>query len=314
MPLVVFYSFYTVFLYCIFFNKPFMNPLMTFDDFDTVKMKFVTPLLLSSGFSYLYFINCDYREHSWFRFCFNMVYYAIFVELLYYGYHRTVHKHPFFKLIHSKHHSKITTYPIDFLNSNTIDFMMYMLCLHVPTYIIHMNMNEYCIGIYFFTTMGFITHSNILTNNHLIHHRTMSCNYCLVFPIFDYYFDTFQYSDLRSDDRTVLQVLFENIGQCLEFISMNHPSFYKIKYFDDLLYVISDKKNEDDVNNNVNDSESSDDEEITGILNDVGSVSSEGDEGEGDEGESDEEEEDIVHSLSRKKSNPDDDTYIILDN
>jgi hypothetical protein len=99
---------------------------------------------------------------------------------------------------------------------------------------------------------------------------------------------------------------------------MNHPSFYKIKYFDDLIYVISDKKDDDIVNDNVNDSESNDDEEITGILNDVGSVSSEGDEGEGegDEGESEDEceEEDIVHSLSRKKSNPDDDTYIILDN
>jgi len=290
-----------------------MNPLMTIDDLDSMKMRVVSPLLLSSGFSYLYFINCHYREHSWFRFCFTMVYYAVFVELLYYGYHRIVHKHPFFKLIHSKHHSKITTYPIDFLNSKIIDFMMYMLCLHIPTYIIPMNINEYFIGIYFFTTMGFITHSDILTNNHLIHHRTMSCNYCLVFPIFDYYFDTFQ-----SIDHGVIQVLFDKIGKFLDFISMNHPSFYKIKYFDDLIYVISDKKDDDIVNDNVNDSESNDDEEITGILNDVGSVSSEGDEGEGegDEGESEDEceEEDIVHSLSRKKSNPDDDTYIILDN
>ena len=163
-----------------------------------------------------------------------MAFYAFFVELLYYGYHRCVHKQPFYKLIHSIHHKSINTYPIDFLNSSIIDSIFYMMCLHIPTYIIPMNIGEYFIGVYFFTTMGFITHSDILSTTHVIHHRSIACNYCIFFPIFDYYFNTF-----RVPESKVLQIISFNLEKGLIYLQLHYSAICQNEYYDHLYTMVS---------------------------------------------------------------------------
>jgi sterol desaturase/sphingolipid hydroxylase (fatty acid hydroxylase superfamily) len=195
LPAIVFYAGYTTFIICQFLNKEFFRPNMKVTDLDTLKMRAIPPLAFSGFLSLYTYKNADALAHTWVTFYFNMASYLFFVELSYYIYHRLVHTRFFYKMIHSYHHTNINTYPIDFLYANMIDFYMYMVCLHIPTFILPMNISEYLFGIYFFTTMGFISHSDILITSHNIHHRYMVYNYGLVFPIFDKVFNTYRISN-----------------------------------------------------------------------------------------------------------------------
>ena len=192
LPGIVFYAGYTTFMICYFLNKEFFSPEMKLADLNSIKIRSIPPLICSSALTLYSYNRMDVSYHSWVKFSTNMAAYLVFVELLYYSYHRLIHTRYFYKIIHSYHHTKINTYPIDFLNSGAIDFYMYIACLHLPTFIIPMNISEYLIGIYFFTTVGFITHTDIITISHTSHHRNMLYNYCLLFPIFDKCFNTYR--------------------------------------------------------------------------------------------------------------------------
>uniref|UniRef100_A0A6C0DPY3 Fatty acid hydroxylase domain-containing protein n=1 Tax=viral metagenome TaxID=1070528 RepID=A0A6C0DPY3_9ZZZZ len=234
LPMIVFYGGYTTIAICHYLNKEFYHPTMTITDVDTLKMRALPSLAFSGTLTYLYHKKSDNVSHSWFYSSLIMASYVILVELCYYVYHRTVHTKPFLKVIHENYHSKINTYPIDFLNLSFIDSFFYVACLHIPTYILPMNLNEFFIGIYFFTTLGFIMHSDIITNAYTIHHRNLNCNYCLLFPIFDKWFATYRISKIEIGNYLV--------KVCeMGLIELNYrmPSICQNQYYDNIMVSIS---------------------------------------------------------------------------
>jgi hypothetical protein len=139
LPAIVFYAGYTTFVLCYFLNKDFFPPEMKLADLNSIKIRTIPPLICSSAITLYSYNRMDVAKHTWLKFSTNMVLYLFIVEFTYYWYHRLIHTRNLYKIIHSYHHTKINTYPIDFLNSGSVDFYMYILCLHVPTFIIPMN-------------------------------------------------------------------------------------------------------------------------------------------------------------------------------
>jgi sterol desaturase/sphingolipid hydroxylase (fatty acid hydroxylase superfamily) len=127
---------------------------------------------------------------------FNVGLYAVLIEFSYYWYHRTIHHKWFYKRIHHLHHTRKEITPLDSFHISLLDLLAYLLCLHLPVYLVKLTLCEYMTTIYFYITMAFVSHSEIAYNHHLLHHTYYKCNFCLVFPIFDVLFDT--YKDTES--------------------------------------------------------------------------------------------------------------------
>ena len=81
-----------------------------------------------------------------------------------------------------------------------IDIGIYIFCLHLPLVFVKMSLLEYCLGLYFYITMGFFSHSTFIYDHHTIHHKLFKCNFCLVFPLFDVVFDTHQISMKNEEE------------------------------------------------------------------------------------------------------------------
>jgi sterol desaturase/sphingolipid hydroxylase (fatty acid hydroxylase superfamily) len=54
-----------------------------------------------------------------------------------------------------------------------------------------MNINDYGIIYYVYATGAFLIHSDILNNDHIIHHKYYKYNYGLLLPFFDMLFGTY---------------------------------------------------------------------------------------------------------------------------
>ena len=67
-------------------------------------------------------------------------------------------------------------------------------------------MFEYMSILYFYITMGFVSHSSIAYKHHTLHHIYYKYNFCLVFPVFDMIFDTYRDSDQEKDLEPLDQV------------------------------------------------------------------------------------------------------------
>jgi sterol desaturase/sphingolipid hydroxylase (fatty acid hydroxylase superfamily) len=127
------------------------------------------------------------RIHSIFQFMFLL-------EFIAYWYHRLSHEIQFiYRNTHMIHHMNIEVYPLDFLEFDYIDNVAQTLYINLPLYFVPMNLNDYAIIYYFYATCAFLIHSDILTRDHMIHHRRFKYNYGLLFPVFDIIFKTYLY-------------------------------------------------------------------------------------------------------------------------
>ena len=118
--------------------------------------------------------------------------YCVVIEIAYYLYHRMIHHKYVYKTIHSKHHENVVIYPLDSIYVGPLDIFLYITCLHIPIYLLRVDLFIYSICVYMYVSLGFISHSNILYNHHIIHHKLFRYNYCLVIPIFDIIFGTYR--------------------------------------------------------------------------------------------------------------------------
>lgn len=199
---------------CKAFKVPFYNE----NDFEP-NIEKIKDNIVPVYFGALYMVlttlqTIDKTQHSLFHTLFNIVLYSIFVEGFYYAYHRIMHEKPFYKSIHHLHHTKRIVYPLDAFYFSAFDLSCYMACLHLPSYFIHASYFEYLIILYFYITMGFVSHSEIAYKHHILHHKYYKYNFCLVYPIFDMIFDTYKDSssvsvkELKDTD----ELEFINVG------------------------------------------------------------------------------------------------------
>jgi sterol desaturase/sphingolipid hydroxylase (fatty acid hydroxylase superfamily) len=193
----------SAFFICTLTNTPFMNPQLYNKKY--ILDKISTVVNVGKGviinYNIMYFALSQYYLHNdcypimtrlW-----NNVQFIILLEFIAYWYHRLSHSITYiYKNSHSQHHVNVEIYPIDFLEFDYIDNIAQTLYINLPLYFVPMNIYDYTMIYYIYATGAFLIHSNILTQDHIIHHRNFKYNYCLLLPLFDIVFDT--YYDLRS--------------------------------------------------------------------------------------------------------------------
>lgn len=125
----------------------------------------------------------------------NYVKYILLLEFLFYLFHRLSHHSIVYKYIHSNHHKNLTIYPIDAIDGNYLDNIIFEFSLHIPLLIVNLNYYEYLCFYNFYSTGNMIVHSKMITSIHVNHHRYFKRNYCLLFPIYDFIFSTMEIRD-----------------------------------------------------------------------------------------------------------------------
>ena len=189
-------SSFTAFNLCKIKKIDFINPELIqdkskFGNYVIEIVKTLTPVVTSVICMNVYIVDWfDINRHSLMQTVLNCTAYSIITEMSYYVYHRAIHHKYVYKQIHSKHHENVVVYPLDSLYFTSIDLIFYICCLHSPLLFIKMDWFEYFIAVYFYITMGFLSHSPICYHHHVLHHKLFKCNYCLVFPFFDIAFQT----------------------------------------------------------------------------------------------------------------------------
>ena len=189
-------SIYTAYNLCKIKKIDFINPQLIknkskFGEYMITIGKTIFPVFSTTTLINVYFMDrFDTNKHNLLQTLLNCAAYSIIAEMSYYVYHRAIHHKYFYKQIHSKHHENVVVYPLDSLYFTSIDVICYISCLHSPLLFVKMDWFEYFIAVYFYVTMGFLSHSTICYNHHVLHHKLFKCNYCLVFPFFDILFQT----------------------------------------------------------------------------------------------------------------------------
>ena len=119
-----------------------------------------------------------------------LIQYLVCFEGVFYIWHRISHLPILYKHLHAHHHINYHVDAIDFIDVDYIDSLGFHTCMNLPLIIIPLHSLEY-IGWYFvMTTSGFLLHTDLLGNHHIVHHKYFHYNYCFLFPIFDYIFGT----------------------------------------------------------------------------------------------------------------------------
>ena len=200
---ILLWSTISAFIICKLANKPFMNPQLYNKKYIVDKIS--TLVNVGTGviinYNIIYFTMSQYYLHndssSLAQRLWNSFEFIILLEFSAYWYHRFSHSNTYmYKYSHSQHHANIEIYPIDFLEFDYIDNIAQTLYINLPLYFVPMNIYDYSIIYYIYATGAFLIHSNILTQDHIIHHHKFKYNYCLLLPVFDIAFDT--YYDFRS--------------------------------------------------------------------------------------------------------------------
>lgn len=193
-------SIYTAYNVCKSKKYHFINPEYSIDKellftyLFTISKNIIPVFATSTLINYFSISAFDKSKHNFLKSMTNIILYTFIVEFCYYIYHRAIHTKGLYKQIHSKHHENIIVYPLDSLYFNVTDIMCYICCLQCPIFLIKLDAFEHFIALYFYVTLGFISHSNIYFSHHVIHHKLFKYNFCLVFPYFDVLFGTYRES------------------------------------------------------------------------------------------------------------------------
>jgi sterol desaturase/sphingolipid hydroxylase (fatty acid hydroxylase superfamily) len=199
---VLFMSTFTSYVICKFYSYPFINPDYTFDKIYNRTKTMSTNLLIISTetvflTTHILYPRLHHSSHSLIHSTANILLYVFYVELLYYLYHRWIHKNALYKYIHADHHTSTNVYPFDTFYINLYDYQFLILSLGLPLMIVKVNMIEHILTLYYYLTYSYLTHSKLLCDHHHIHHKKFVCNYCLSVPIFDILFGTYHNNEKR---------------------------------------------------------------------------------------------------------------------
>ena len=151
----------------------------------------VLNLINSTMISALFAGLLDTQAHS---FLFNihyMILHAIMSEFVYYFIHRGVLHHPYcYGWFHKDEHVKPLVCPGDTLFMNPYDFSAHMVSMHVPLLLLRANYNEYFLVLLFFLTAKHFEFTNVFYDHHLTHMSNPKKSFCIVIPLFDFFYDT----------------------------------------------------------------------------------------------------------------------------
>lgn len=189
----------SAFLLCKLDNKPFFNPSLYSHNYLIDKMNSVTNVgkQVIVNYNIIYFLLARHYLHedcheAHYR-IFQNIKFIFLLELIAYIYHRLSHKIPYlYNKQHSVHHQNMDIYPIDFLEFDITDNIAQTLYINLPLYFVPMNKNDYAMIYYVYATCAFLIHSNILTYDHIIHHKYFKYNFSLLIPVFDILFGTYK--------------------------------------------------------------------------------------------------------------------------
>ena len=152
--------------------------------------------------AYLYYPYLETGFHSFLRTVSNIIEYSMWIELFYYGYHRILHTSNFYSIIHAQHHKNRIVYPMDTLAIHWLDSTGMIVTLVSPIWFVQVNNFEHNFIMYIYLTGSFLTHSKILVDRHITHHERFKCNYCFLFPVFDYAFGTMVEDTTVEEEKT----------------------------------------------------------------------------------------------------------------
>lgn len=191
----------TVYILCIITNNPFYNKRM--ENKDKIKKVVNTSMCMmveTAGITII-LLNSQYIStdcHSISKTIMNIGYYFSIIEFVYYFAHRIMH-HKYVYSFHKEHHRAITVYPIDTYYVSYIDLQMNIFTYITPVFLCKLNKMEYYILLYMYFVFEYISHSPMVYDHHVIHHRLHKYNYCFVIPIFDILCGT--YKDMTIENQ-----------------------------------------------------------------------------------------------------------------
>ena len=190
----------TAYLICYFNNYPFINPSLTYETKRHKINEYIrnAPILILQSTSLMYIVSNNiipYGQHTWMESFYTILKYFVFIEAIYYAYHRFIHKY-FYTYIHKKHHTNVIVYPIDTFYLTELDDLASIVSIGLPVVFIKISALEQIFILYVYITSSYLSHSQLFWHHHSIHHQLLYYNYCILFPIFDIIFGTYKYTIL----------------------------------------------------------------------------------------------------------------------
>lgn len=175
---------------------PFINPNFSNEERITRINEYIknVPLLILQSTGLMYIVSDNiipYGQHSWLESLYSMGLYCLLIELNYYIYHRIIHKY-YYVDVHKKHHTNVIVYPFDTFFLTDLDDLASIVSIGMPIIFINISVFEQIIILYMYITTSYLSHSELYWSHHSIHHKLLNCNYCILFPIFDIIFGTYQ--------------------------------------------------------------------------------------------------------------------------
>ena len=196
---ILFSSGLTAFLICECNGKSFVNPELYCHEYFINKVNKIGHVgkYVVLNYNIVYFLLSQYYLHNeTYGFVFEMgqtVKFVLLLEFIAYVYHRMSHRFPLlYNGLHSIHHRNMEVYPIDFLEFDLTDNIAQTLYINLPLYFVPMNIYTYTLVYYIYATGAFLIHSDLLNNDHVIHHKYFKYNFALLLPIFDILFGTYR--------------------------------------------------------------------------------------------------------------------------
>jgi lathosterol oxidase len=190
----------TAYLICYLNNYPFINPYLSNETNSYKINKYIrnVPILIFQSTSLMYIVSDNiipYGQHTWIETFYTILKYIIFIEAIYYSYHRFIHKY-FYTYVHKKHHTNVIVYPIDTFYLTELDDLASIVSIGLPVVFVKISALEQIFILYLYITSSYLSHSELFWHHHSIHHELFTYNYCILFPIFDIIFGTYKYSNV----------------------------------------------------------------------------------------------------------------------
>ena len=132
----------------------------------------------------------------------NCIIYLLFLDTIYYWVHRLTHRIPIVKkTLHLTHHDAYHLLPLDFLNMNMFEYLIYIFIVNIiPLCFIKINVSEYIIVLVLITIHSIYIHSDnkenfilpgfINSKYHTYHHQIGGGNYSIYFSLWDDFMNT----------------------------------------------------------------------------------------------------------------------------
>jgi hypothetical protein len=192
---VFIYSSLLTYSICKFSRLPYSN-VNSADN--NVVLNLINSTMISAVFAGL----LDIRAHSILSSIYCITMHAIMVEFVYYFIHRSALHHPYFyDWFHKDEHIKPLVCPGDTLFMNPYDFTAHMVSMHLPLLFLRANYGEYFVVMLFFLTAKHFEFTNMFYDHHLSHMSNPTASFCVVFPVFDFFYDTQWWNAIiHSDD------------------------------------------------------------------------------------------------------------------